>query len=102
MEIDLKKLVTGPKKEAFKDQDGKDLNVKSGILLAMVSYREQNLSPEDCLKQQKIFDKVDEAEDKVDLKSDELVRLKNILSKSVLSPLMAGKIINLIEPEVQS
>ena len=98
MIVDLQKVITGIAKKPVEDSEG-PLNLKRALLLALITPNpdSKGAKPEEALKTRRLFDKIDVAEASVDLKSEEVVKLKEVLAAR-LSELIAGAAIELLEP----
>lgn len=101
MKVDLTKIITQMGGKPFKNGE-EDMTLKHGILLALMAAdpNQKTVSPEDALSLRRLFDKLDRSDDLVDLKSDEMVKIKQVVA-SRLSPFVAGSVIDLLEPEVE-
>lgn len=99
MNINMNKKITGIKKEVIKNGE-LDLTIKDAVLMALVipNPDRNGSTPEESLKTRKLFDKIDESVEYVDLKSEEIVKLKEIVAKR-LSEIVAGSVILALEPE---
>lgn len=99
MKIDLNKSITGVKKEPIKDKDG-ELTLKRALLLALIQPNPdpRGVTPDEAIRVRKLFDRIDEAEQEIELKSEEVVKLKNLVARG-LSEVVAGAVIMALEPE---
>lgn len=95
MKIDLDQIITGIGQEPLKN-DGKSLNIKTALLIALIGS--ENGTVENAVKSRKLFNFIDRAEGCIDLKSEEVVMLKNICAKG-LTPVVAGSVVLALEPE---
>lgn len=100
MKVLLQTKILGKGKKPIQAQAGEDLILKEALLLALIlpNPNAQGTSPEEALKTRKIFDKIDEAEEEVDLKSEEIVKLKKLVAER-LAEIVAGRVIQLLEPD---
>lgn len=99
MLVDLTKPITGMNQQPIKDKDGV-LTLRHAILLALIQPNpdQKGTIPADAIKMRKLFDKIDQAEKEVDLKVEEIVKIKEIAC-SRLSELISGSICLAIDPE---
>lgn len=100
MQINLSVLVPGIDGKPIK-MGNEDATVKKAILLSLAapSTKQSGSNPDDVVKIWRLFRKIDSTETEVDLKSDEIVLIKKIVSERLASEVIAGFVICHIEPE---
>lgn len=100
MKINLSVAITGIGGKPFKN-NGEDMTVKQAILLALAapSTKQTGSNPEEVAKIWRLFRKIDPSVDEVDLKSDEIVLIKKMVSERLASEVVAGFVVCHIEPE---
>lgn len=99
MKINLLTEITGIGKKPI-DHEGVILTVKTSLLMALVlpNPDKNGSTPDDAVKTRRLFDLIDRAETEVDLKSDDIVKLKNLVAGR-LSEFVAGAVIQHLEPD---
>jgi hypothetical protein len=99
MKVQLKKVITGIRNEPIKHGGG-ELTVKEALLLALTlpNPDSKGSTADEAVKTRKLFNRLDAAEDEIELKSDDVVKLKDLLAKR-LSEVVAGAVILELEPE---
>ena len=100
MIIDLTVPVKGINKEPLKDKDGTLVTLKKMVLLGFMQPDPagRGSTPQDAVKHRKLMNKIDEAQDKVELSVEEVVRVKEIVCAR-LTDAISGELCLLMDPE---
>ena len=97
MKIDLTKQVTGKNKEAIKDSQGSTFTIRECLLVSLMNPSLSGSSVEEAILIRRLFDRIDQAEKEVELKAEEIVKIKDLCAKGLV-PIVAGFVILELDP----
>ena len=84
--------------DADVNDDAADLSLREVIETALTQGLQDQKKPSDATESFKLAVQVHGAETEVELKSQEVTKIKELLSKTWASPLVSGQAIEMIEP----